>query len=204
MDKTCTTTYIITGEQLNIVRLHGRMLKLVNSKKPIIWTERYKTSLRCVAKLFFPDWIGFNSIGHFYDLQIVNERKIIFTVENKNYPEPELWQRICRKYGDCQCYYYARVPERGRYETNDEEGIHFPQRYLVIDSEDGQKAVIGQKDLFDTVCKYMKLEAFTSLSAFRKAVTLKINRLRIFDILVVDNKGNCITPSENLLRPIKR
>ena len=203
MDKICTTTYVITGEQSGIVKLHGRLLKLADSKKALIRNERYKTSLRCLAKLFFPDWVGFDIEGHFYDLQIISERKIVFTVETVNYPVNEVWLKICGQYTGCECLYFVRIPESGRYETNDEQGKYFPQRYLVVDSEDESKAVIGQKDLYEIVSRYIRNpEPFTSLVSLRKTVAQKIKRIRVFDIRVVDNLGNCISAQDSLIRPL--
>lgn len=203
MDKKCISTYIITGEQLDIVKLHGKLLKLTNSKKPILWNEKHTTSLRCVAKLFFPDWVGYDISGYFYNLKIISERKIIFTVETVNTTEPQIWFKVCQKYNISSCIYFSRIPEKGRYETNDSMGIHFPQRYLVVDTEDTVKAVISANDLYQEVSRFTaKIEPFSTLAELRRTVSRYIKRIRIFDILVVDNSGLCISSPDNLLRQI--
>ncbi|MFC4672685.1 hypothetical protein [Dysgonomonas termitidis] len=191
MERSCITSYIIIGNMSDIRYLHNSLLKL---------SQRKKTSLKHLAEMFYPEIKNYDIAGYFYDLQKNNSREIRFSVKTGAMPHPEIWFHICRKYLTAKIYYFAQEPNSGNYRTNDCAGHYFPQRYIVEDAGGNVNAVVAQQHLYEQVAGIIPVsEPYTTLEAFAKAIKAKLAGNRIFDILVVDNRGKCISHDKNLI-----
>ncbi|WP_294501954.1 hypothetical protein [uncultured Bacteroides sp.] len=191
MEKICTTTFVIIGNQSDIKFLHGNLQKLVYSKT---------TRLIQVAKKLCPQWITYNTDGHFFALTLDNPRQITFKVQTSQQPEPRLWFEICRKYQTTKCYYYAQMPHSRHYKTNDVSGKYFPGRYMVVDANGKAKTVQSHRDLFDAVASIVPIQnIFSSLEQFGQAFSPHRHQVGIYDIIVVDERGKCLTPTKNMI-----
>lgn len=191
MPNLCITNYVIIGNQTDIKFLHKNLKQTLNSSK---------TVLSKIARAFCPNWTNHLTMGYLADLALNNPRQISFTVHTVSKPEPGLWFEICRKYHTSKCYYYSAVAESHHYSTNDKSGKFFPHRYMIADSNGNIKAVVSHNELFRQAALIVDIsDKFDTLEAFGKTVSAHLSHIYIFDILVVDTRGKCITANPLLI-----
>lgn len=200
MDKPFITSYVFVGNRSEIRLLYGKLRYLSKLKTRLIPGEKCNTSLRCVAKLFCPEWEHFNESGYYFDLRLTNDRQINLTVNSEQLPPFNLWYKLCRKYLSVKVYYFGGQKHSGHYTTNDMVGRFFPHRYMLVDTYDNYYPLSSPWALSVAVKQFVPVtEPFTTIESYAKELKDKLNGLRIFDILVVDPRGKCITPNQNLI-----
>ena len=200
MENPCITHFVFIGNKIDIKLLYGKLRYLTKLKTRLYRSEASNTSLRCVAKFFCPEWESYTVDGMLYGLELTNERQIKLTVVSEAAPYPEVWFHLARKYQTVKVYYSATQEQSGQYRTNDAAGRYFPQRYIVVSADGNVKPFVAQNELYEEVAQAIPLAGtFTTLEAFGKAVKSRLKGIRIFDILVVDNRGKCISNNQHLI-----
>ncbi len=191
MEKLCTTTFIVIGNQSEVKFFHRELQKLVYSKQ---------TQLSAVVKKFIPQWINYDTEGYFSDLSLDSTRQISFKVHTEDNPEPKLWFEICRKYQTTKCYYFSVQSNNNFYKTNDRSGKYFPARFIVIDGKGTSKKVLSLNEMYQVTADIVPIgSTFSTLEAFGKTVARYLDRIHIFDIILVDEYGKCLTPVKNMI-----
>ncbi|MDR2005344.1 MAG: hypothetical protein LBQ74_20160 [Prevotella sp.] len=191
MQNKCITHFVIIGNQTDIKFLHKNLQQAVNSGK---------TTISKVANTFCPQWANYPHEGYFLNLSKDNPRQITFTVHSISKPEPCLWFEICSKYQTTRCYYHSATVQSHHYTTNDLSGRYFPQRYMIVDAKGNQNPVVSHRDMFRQAARIVPIsETFDTLEAFGKTLFPHLSQISIFDILVVDSRGKCVTPNPQLI-----
>lgn len=191
MEKQCITSYVIIGNQTDIKFLHKKLQELVLKKR---------TGLQYVAHTLCPHWINYSIAGHFYGLSLVNPRQITFSTLTDTEPEPKMWMEYCRRFQSTKCYFYAAQPLSNQYKTNDYSGKFFPGRYMVVTADGTSQSVISHNELFSTVATIVPVQDnYPSLETFGKAVSMYRNQFSIYDIIIVNERGKCLTPTKYMI-----
>jgi len=191
MPEACITNYVIIGNQTDIKFLHKELQRAVNASR---------TTISKVAKTFCPQWVNYPHEGYLLNLSKDNPRQITFTVHSLSKAEPRLWFHICSKYQTTRCYYYSATGHSRHYTTNDLSGKYFPHRYMIVDDKGNQNPVVSHSDMFRQAARIVPVsDTFDTLEAFGKTLSPYLSQISIFDILVVDDRGKCVTPNPQLI-----
>ena len=191
MDYPCVTTYVIIGNQVDIKFLHKNLRNLFTQKQ---------NHLRDVARTMFPHWTGYQADGYFCDLSLVNSRQITFKVITATSPDIKIWFDIFRKYQTVRCYYYAAHAHSNQYKTNDSSGKYFPARYMIVSSSGIRHSVVSHHEMYNTAARIVPVQsAFPTLEAFGQAISEHRGHISIYDIIVVDQRGKCLTPTTQMI-----
>jgi len=191
MENSCITRYVIVGNESEIKFLFRRLQIFVYEKR---------AKLRTVAKFFCPEWTNYDIEGYFYDLVLNSSRRFSFAVTTTKDSHPEIWYRICREYFTVRMYYYSELPQVGHYRTNDISGNYFPHRYKVMESDGTTHNHISQAALFATSARITGANnTFTTLESLGKVASKHLHILRVFNIIVVDERGKCLTPAKDMV-----
>lgn len=162
MPNWCTTDYAFSGSADNAKGFYNDIKRVINTDRSYVWD----------GKTFKGDasWLGYikeellpelkeeeipcrGSIEYLDELDIIdnNEATVKFTTETAWCACYELMEKLAEKY-ELLLYYYTEEPGCCIYETNDEEGIFFSQRYLI----DSEKFGSDYYDDFDGVAKTLE------------------------------------------------
>lgn len=191
MEKQCITSYVIIGNRTDIKFLHKKLQEMVLKKR---------TGLQQVASALCPHWINYSIAGHFYRLSLVNPRRITFCTLTCTEPEPKMWMEYCRRFQSAKCYFYAAQAHSNQYKTNDCSGKFFPARYMVVAADGTSQSVVSHNELFSAVAAIVPVpDNYPGFETFAKAVSMHRNHLSVYDIIVVNERGKCLSPKQYMI-----
>ena len=130
MPNWCSTAYAVEGDAQEIKSLYELMKKLEDMEKPYVPNGFGTTWLRCLVNALGGDWENVGCRGSWYNLEQVGD-VLKFNTETAWAPCDETLELILEKFPSLQYYYRTEEPGMVIYETNDSEGIYFPERYVL-------------------------------------------------------------------------
>lgn len=136
MPNWCFTDYVIEGDPNEVADLHQKLSGLLGRTESLVENGFGKNWLGNVAELFGKSWEKVDCRGTFNDLELI-DGCIYFNTETAWSDCSDLWDFVCAQYESVRHYYRAEECGCCYYATNDRNGKHFPERYLLyISNED--------------------------------------------------------------------
>lgn len=130
MPNWCYTSYTFVGDKKEIKKLHKLMKQLENRKKPSVESAFGTTWLGCLVEALGKKWEDVWCRGWWDNLELCgNELK--FTTETAWSAAEEVMKFIGEVFPSLGYFYYSEEPGMGIYETNDDTGLYYPDRYYV-------------------------------------------------------------------------
>ena len=133
MPNWCATRYAVTGDKQQIAAIYETMKRLQNMKEPSVPNGFGPTWLGCLVHSLGKDWHNTWCRGEWSNLRISRDRQTIFFNTMTAWgPANDTFDALCEVFQDVSYFYSAEEPGCCYYETNDEDGVFFPERYLCV------------------------------------------------------------------------
>ena len=159
MANLCLTYYVIEGEKEEVKDLYQKLNSLLEMKKSLIENGFGKNWLGNIVGLFGGDTKKTPCRGIFENLDVgTNGTLLYFNTETDWVDMPEVFDLVVSKYITLKYYFSTEEGGVAYYATNDVEGKHFPERYIINTSLKGTRLF----DNIDEVCNYF--EELTSIT----------------------------------------
>ena len=130
MPNWCSTAYVIEGNAKEVEKLYKLMKGLQERKEPSVENGFGTTWLGCLVDALGGNWKKINCRGDWNSLERVGDT-LRFTTETAWAPCTETFDWVCKKFPSIRCFYRTEEPGMAIYETNDNEGKYFPEKYRV-------------------------------------------------------------------------
>ena len=130
MPNWCSTAYAIEGDAQEIKSLYELMKKLEDMEKPSVENGFGTAWLGCLVDALGKDWNNVSCRGEWSCLEMEDDT-ISFCTETAWSPCNEVFDLVCEKFPSLSYYFKAEEPGLEIYETNDEDGTYFPDRYYL-------------------------------------------------------------------------
>lgn len=130
MPNWCYTSYLFMGDRKEIKELHGLMKRLGKRKKPLVNSDFGSTWLGCLVEALDRKWQDVRCRGYWENLEI-SGNELRFDTVTAWCAAYEVIGLICEKYPSLNHYYYSEEPGMCIYETNDDTGLYYPDKYFV-------------------------------------------------------------------------
>ena len=137
MPNWCYTAYTFVGEEKELKELHDIMKGLEERSEPLVKNGFGKSWLGCLVEALGKKWEDVWCRGNWNNLEL-SGGTLKFTTETAWSAADEVMALICEKYPSIGYYYYTEEPGMCIYQTNDDSGEYYPDRYHVdICTDDG-------------------------------------------------------------------
>ncbi len=137
MPNWCYTSYTFVGEEKELKELHDIMKGLEERSEPLVENGFGKSWLGCLVEVLGKNWKDVWCRGDWNNLELSADT-LKFTTETAWSAADEVMELICEKYPSLSYYYYTEEPGMGIYQTNDDYGEYYPDRYYVdLCTDDG-------------------------------------------------------------------
>lgn len=137
MPNWCYTSYTFVGEEKELKELHDIMKGLEERSEPLVENGFGKSWLGCLVEVLGKNWKDVWCRGDWNNLELSADT-LKFTTETAWSAADEVIELICEKYPSLSYYYYTEEPGMGIYQTNDDYGEYYPDRYYVdLCTDDG-------------------------------------------------------------------
>ena len=147
-----SSAYAIEGDAKEIKSLYELMKGLKEREKPSIENGFGTTWLGCLVDALGKDWNTVHCRGSWSQLELDGGVLRFFT-ETAWSPCNETFDLVCEKFPSLKYYFQAEEPGMGIYETNDEDGTYFPDRYFLdvctLDEEYLNEYFETEEDVFE-------------------------------------------------------
>ena len=130
MPNWCSTAYAIEGNAKEVKGLYELMKGLQERKEPSVENGFGTTWLGCLVDALGKDWNKVHCRGDWNSLEM-KDGVIRFSTETAWSPCNETFDLVCEKFPSLRYYFQAEEPGMAIYETNDSEGLYFPDRFYV-------------------------------------------------------------------------
>ncbi|MBM6943746.1 hypothetical protein QVO10_01655 [Bacteroides gallinaceum] len=130
MPNWCSTAYVVEGDAKEIKSLYGLMKRLQDRKKPAVKNDFGTTWLGCLVNALGKDWKAVSCRGSWSGLKLDGD-VLKFNTETAWAPCNETFEAVREKYPSLRYYFIAEEPGLEVYETNDECGVYFKDRYYL-------------------------------------------------------------------------
>lgn len=151
MPNWCSTSYTFVGEEKELKELHDLMKGLEERSEPLVKNGFGKSWLGCLVEALGKKWQDVWCRGDWDNLNF-NGDVLKFTTETAWNAADEVMTLVCEKFPSLGYYYYTEEPGMGIYETNDESGEYYPDRYYVdLCTDDGAYQQEYFSDLDDAI-----------------------------------------------------
>lgn len=160
MPNWCTNHLVLVGDNKEINQLNDLLTELENKKESFIPNGFGVNWLGCLVNALGGNWEKIRCRGEWYGHHIEDPSESLTNDPNKG--ELHIWIQYawcaCEEvikfleqcYPNMQIYYYAEETGCEVYETNDIEGIYFPERYAMTYYIEGDELEYDTQ-LFDTL-----------------------------------------------------
>lgn len=147
MPNWCYTSYTFVGDKEELNELHGLMKVLEEMDKPLVENGFGTNWLGNIVESLGKSWEKVWCRGSWDNLMLA-DGTLKFTTETAWSQADEVMDLICEKYPSLSYYFYTEEPGMGIYQTNDDEGRFYPERYYVdLCTADGDY----QQEYFNTL-----------------------------------------------------
>ena len=130
MPNWCSTAYAIEGNANEIQDLYKLMKKLEDMEVPSVPNGFGTSWLGCLVDALGADWQSVRCRGSWSCLEL-EEDVLKFSTETAWCPCNEVLDLVREKFPSLRYYYMTEEPGMEIYETNDDAGIYFPDRYYL-------------------------------------------------------------------------
>ena len=130
MPNWCSTAYAIEGDAKEIKSLYELMKRLEDMEKPSVENGFGTTWLGCLVDALGKDWHNVHCRGSWSCIELEDD-VLKFSTETAWSPCNETFDLVLEKYPSLRYYFQAEEPGIGIYETNDEDGTYFSDRYFL-------------------------------------------------------------------------
>lgn len=133
----CYAEYTLTGDKQELDAVYELMHGLETMEQPRVENGFGTTFLGCLVDALDGDWENTLCRGEWGDLKRMDDR-IIFYASTAWTPLNEVWDSLRARFPSLRYYYRAEEGGAGLYETNDIDGLFYPERYhaLYIDENE--------------------------------------------------------------------
>jgi len=130
MPNWCSTAYAIEGDANEIQDLYKLMKGLEDMEIPSVPNDFGTSWLGCLVDALGTDWQNVRCRGSWSCLEL-EEDVLKFSTETAWCPSNEVLDLVREKFPSLRYYYITEEPGMEIYETNDDAGIYFPDRYYL-------------------------------------------------------------------------
>lgn len=130
MPNWCLTNYTIVGEEKELDELYSLMRNLEEMETPLYPNSFGSDWLGCLIVALGEKWEDYCCRGYWRNLERGN-RNITFETKTAWKPANDAFNLLKDKFPSLKYYFYAEGHDGSIYETNDAEGIFYPNRLYV-------------------------------------------------------------------------
>ena len=150
MANLCLTFYVIEGKKEEVKDLYQKLNSLLKMEKSLLDNGYGKNWLGNIVGLFGGDTEKNPCRGEYNNLEMDEEGTLIYlNTETAWNDMPEVFDLVISKYDTLSYYYRTEEGGVGYYATNDVEGKHFPERYIVDTDLNGTMYFKETEDVFE-------------------------------------------------------
>ena len=133
----CYAEYTLTGDKQELDAVYELMHGLETMAQPRVENGFGNTFLGCLVDALGGDWENTLCRGKWGELKRLEDR-ITFYASTAWTPQNETWDLLCERFPSVRYYYRAEEGGNGLYETNDKDGVFYPERYhaLYVDEDE--------------------------------------------------------------------
>ncbi|MCM1139176.1 MAG: hypothetical protein NC453_11460 [Muribaculum sp.] len=136
----CETDYTLTGNKHELDAVYDLMHGLETMANPRVEKGFKSAFLGCLVDALGGDWENTLCRGEWGDL-LRHDDRITFNTSTTWTPLNEVWDMLCERYPSVKYYYRAEEPGCEIYETNDRDGLYYPERFKAVYSFESERAV---------------------------------------------------------------
>ena len=130
MPNWCSSAYAVEGDAREIKNLYELMKGLEDRETPSVPNGFGTTWLGCLVDALGKDWHTVSCRGSWCCLEL-KDGVLKFSTETAWCPCNEVLDLVREKFPSFRYYYMTEEPGMEIYETNDDAGIYFPDRYYL-------------------------------------------------------------------------
>lgn len=133
MPNWCFTQYAITGNTEQLNELYTIMEKLQNMEKPLVENGFGTKWLGCLVERLGASSDSINCRGAWSDLKKDDKSNVHFVTETAWHRMDEVETVIQEKWNEIKIFYCEEESGCEIYNTNDKDGLFFPERFIIDD-----------------------------------------------------------------------
>ena len=184
MPNWCSTAYVVEGDAQEIKSLYELMKNLEDMEKPSVPNGFGTSWLGCLVDALGADWKNVCCRGEWGRLELEVD-VLKFSTETAWASCNEVLDLVCEKFPSLHYYFMAEEPDLEVYETNDSEGVYFPDRYcLKICTLEGEYC----SEYFEKLQEVFEWFG----DGFERPVKL-VHDIEVFDVRWKKESGNLIS-----------
>lgn len=152
MPNWCSTSYVVTGDKNEVRDLYEKMRSLEEREKPLVKNGFGVTWLGNLVTLLGRSWEEVHCRGEWSELTVdIDNDELRFCTMTAWAELRHLRHFLQEKYPSLTFYFRSEEPGMCIFQTNDKEGIYFPERYKVEHWDEEGEYCMDEKEVFDTV-----------------------------------------------------
>lgn len=152
MPNWCSTSYVVTGDKNEVRDLYEKMRSLEEREKPLVKNGFGVTWLGNLVTLLGRSWEEVHCRGEWSELTVdIDNDELRFCTMTAWAELRQLRHFLQEKYPSLTFYFRSEEPGMCIFQTNDKEGIYFPERYKVEHWDEESEYCMDEKEVFDTV-----------------------------------------------------
>ena len=152
MPNWCSTSYVVTGDKNEVRDLYEKMRSLEEREKPLVKNGFGVTWLGNLVTLLGRSWEEVYCRGEWSELTVdIDNDELRFCTMTAWAELRQLRHFLQEKYPSLTFYFRSEEPGMCIFQTNDKEGIYFPERYKVEHWDEESENCMDEKEVFDTV-----------------------------------------------------
>lgn len=152
MPNWCSTSYVVTGDKKEVRDLYEKMRSLEEREKPLVKNGFGVTWLGNLVTLLGRSWEEVHCRGEWSELTVdIDNDELRFCTMTAWAELRQLRHFLQEKYPSLTFYFRSEEPGMCIFQTNDKEGIYFPERYKVEHWDEESEYCMDEKEVFDTV-----------------------------------------------------
>lgn len=152
MPNWCSTSYVVTGDKNEVRDLYEKMRSLEEREKPLVKNGFGVTWLGNLVTLLGRSWEEVYCRGEWFELTVdIDNDELRFCTMTAWAELRQLRHFLQEKYPSLTFYFRSEEPGMCIFQTNDKEGIYFPERYKVEHWDEESEYCMDEKEVFDTV-----------------------------------------------------
>lgn len=152
MPNWCSTSYVVTGDKNEVRDLYEKMRSLEEREKPLVKNGFGVTWLGNLVTLLGRSWEEVYCRGEWSELTVdIDNDELRFCTMTAWAELRQLRHFLQEKYPSLTFYFRSEEPGMCIFQTNDKEGIYFPERYKVEHWDEEDEYCTDLEEVFDMV-----------------------------------------------------
>lgn len=150
MPNWCSTSYVVTGDKNEVRDLYEKMRSLEEREKPLVKNGFGVTWLGNLVTLLGRSWEEVYCRGEWSELIVdIEGNELRFCTMTAWAELRQLRHFLQEKYPSLTFYFRSEEPGMCVFQTNDKEGIYFPERYKVEHWDEEDEYCTDLEEVFD-------------------------------------------------------